>query len=1515
MTTTNDTATSTQSSSATAVSHAATTTSLINPPWPEDVDSSGYSGNSPPSVLRRWSYSYMNCILKKGASIHRRTKRRQKRRRSLMEERERHLSLQRRAAGEGYTSAESLERTHDFGVDDDDGESIEGEQQLTHADLYATPVSMRAAVLLPKFNLIYDAKRAALSGAQDAKSSSTTTGEPPKGNGVFSIFSCKRKKENKSNTLTSTLWTIASPTFVPAGFWQLVTVIAQVTTPLFVWRLLRILEENPAKAVFVDAIPYVFLIFIMDVLNAYGTHRQKYLALRSGVTLRVSLLSAIYERVLQLTPEGRAGLTTGSIANLFAIDVQKLFEVTAEGHLLWSAPLSMILVAIALVCVVGPSMAVGIASLILFAPVVQWITNKMMETRKQRVKVTDKRVEIVNAMLQGIKVTKLNNYESRYIQRMNAIRQEELALLWKELYVWSTVMAVQFISPVLASAGAFAAYVLLGNVLTTSDAFTALLLFNALRFPINYASRLVGKVAQARESSRRIAIFLRREVRTSSNFDDGVVGNGKYDNTNSRCNGGSTTQVLPIASGRKEECCINGFGIECDTLSTSEDRNSSNGDSVSPLDRHFSVGNDPLLVVKDGVFRLGNASSAHSWEDDEKSCGLGNKCYTVRGVNMSVRPGEILAIVGPVGSGKSTIINAIIGEVSVSPSTKMERRGKVAYASQVAFVLNSTLRENILFGSDFDAARYNQVLDACCLREDIKQLSHGDLTEIGERGVTLSGGQKQRVSLARVVYSNPDIALFDDPLSALDAGTARLVFERLFKQSGNKLLANTAVVLVTHASHFLNRVDEIMVVVDGSIPFCGTWDNLMEVDAEDPKAKLAIESIRAAVQEDGSEHETNEGFNHSVWTNTQVDVFKKIMMDADNVTEALMTIETREHGLTRIWAWLLWFQQGGGTCFSLGIISLFVLEKLFYFGTEWWVAFWTHGCFQPMYAFGITFYPQTDGIPAQYGYLLVYAILLVLAFICAFARTLWIVRGGIRCSKNLYAEMTHYVLHAPMSFFETTPMGRLLNRFTYDTEILDVTLVWSMSMLLIALSWFLTALIVMLVILPWMIIVMIPVSFCYWLIHIHYRKSGADLHRLDALSRSPLQAMLSEGIEGAATIRTFKKEDTFIRRFHGFADRNTSAQMNFLSAQRWLGIRIELLGALIVFIASVLVISFNGTLGLGAGVVALLIRWSSGLTVSLSFLVDNCAEAEGAVTAIERISRMTDTPQEPDFDKKGDSVVDPSWPMKGALEFRDVKMRYRPRLPLALDGLSFKVEAGQHCGVVGRTGAGKSTLATALFRLVEIESGQIIVDNVDLSKLGLSDVRGRPNGIAIIPQDPFLFAGTLRECLDPFGVSSDEKLLDALASVRMLNSGKGINYLDSRVEEGGANYSVGERSLLVLARAMLARPKLLLMDEATANIDGETDSFIQKMLRTRFRSTTLLTIAHRLDTIMDYDKIIVMGDGKLAEFGSPLELIERNGLFRELVDATGEGAESLIQMARHADEAKEEDMRNSILFG
>lgn len=448
---------------------------------------------------------------------------------------------------------------------------------LTEQLLYRAPASLQASVLQPKFRELYN---------------------------------------NHSCDLSKALWRVALPSFAPAAICQLATVLAQVSVPLFVWRLLQILETNPSSNVFASCIPYVFSILLADVINALTQNRQRFLAMRSGAAIRAALIASIYDRVLHLTPAGKAGLTSGGVANLFAVDTQKLFEVTAEGHLLWSAPLSMILVAVLLVVIVGPSMAVGIALLLLFVPIVKRISNRMMEIRKQRVKVTDRRVEIVNAMLQSINVTKLNNYEERYISKLEAVRREELILLKRELYVWSLVMAVQFVSPLVASVGAFAAYVYTGNVLTTADAFTALLLFNGLRFPINYASRLIGKLAQARESARRISAFMKRETMPSKCCEEEEI---------------VVEAIEPNESNLKEKESINNAlnGAECE----------------GPIENHASDEGSNLLDIQNGVFGIGTEAcdtvNANSGEEENG--------FVVRDINMSVCAGEILAIVGPVG--------------------------------------------------------------------------------------------------------------------------------------------------------------------------------------------------------------------------------------------------------------------------------------------------------------------------------------------------------------------------------------------------------------------------------------------------------------------------------------------------------------------------------------------------------------------------------------------------------------------------------------------------------------------------------------------------------------------------------------------------------------------------------------------------------------------------------------------------------------------------------------------------
>lgn len=391
-------------------------------------------------------------------------------------------------------------------------------------------------------------------------------------------------------------------------------------------------------------------------------------------------------------------------------------------------------------------------------------------------------------------------------------------------------------------------------------------------------------------------------------------------------------------------------------------------------------------------------------------------------------------------------------------------------------------------------------------------------------------------------------------------------------------------------------------------------------------------------------------------------------------------------------------------------------------------------------------------------------------------------------------------------------------------------------------------------------------------------------------------------MEGASSIRVFQRENTFIKRFRSAADDSSSALFNFVTAQRWLGVRIEILGSIVVLVSTLLVVSLNDRFRLAPGIVALLIMWSANFTITLGFFMDFFSEAEAAITGIERVDAMSRLPTEKDVETDKSVALPSSWPVTGLVEFDNVCLRYRPGLPLALNNLTFSIPAGKSCGVVGRTGAGKSSLTVALFRLVEIESGTIRLDGQDLGKLGLADVRGRANGLSIIPQDPFLAGSNLREVIDPFGYSTETEVLDALKSVRIAKPEDSVAVLNQTVEEGGSNYSVGERQLLNLARALLSKPKVLVLDEATASVDGETDAFIQKMLRTKFKDTTLLTIAHRLHTIMDYDYILVMADGKAEEFDTPANLLDKGGMFKELVDATGpEGSKALQAMVVKSD--------------
>jgi len=1348
-------------------------------PWPE---CDPQRQNVYRKIIDALFYSYMGIILDKGSKLHK----------------ERLLV--------------------DSAVDSKHGDNyikIDSPQEMVNEDLYDVPSFMKAHVLQETFHSLFVKKHAEILESEREKGT------------------VKSREKARKWALLHVLWNVSKPTYIYAGYWQLVTVLVQALTPLIIQQLLKLTEQSPNESIFNAGIVYVLALFLGSIVDGIAQERHKFLAFQTGITIRAATISSIYDHMLNLSSKGKQHLMTGETTNLVAIDCQKLFEVCQEGHLIWSCPLSMMIVTVLLLLTLGPSTLVGMASMFMLVPIVKKVVGKMMLIRRKRAVHTDKRIDTTTAMLQAIKFCKLNHYEEKFIKRIHDARKEEMVWVRRELIYFGWTLTLTVLTPVVASAVTFITFALMngGNILSASDIFTTLVLFSVLRFPINYAGKLIGKAGQGLEACQRIANFFDRDV---------------------------SSKVFSLSEAVTDES------------------------------------NDDVLVqVNNGIFVVGDVVT----EDLPSPVRMTKAAFTVSGIDFSVKRSETLAIVGPVGSGKSTLLHALIGDVA-SDASDITIRGSVAYASQSPFILNATLRDNILFGKDYDQTLYDRVLEACNLLPDLKQLGPAkDLTQIGERGVTLSGGQKARISIARCVYSQPDVALFDDVLSALDASTAKFVFEHLFDSSSNSeaLLSKSAVLLVTHAAHFLSRVEKILILVNGKSAFFGNWEKLLVAEIQNPEAQDIIASICSSVQEKDSESEDDNSTSAKLLIPTAFQDYK----GEDNGT--IMEEEERDFGLSKLRTWIMWFRYAGGIIFALGTFVALLIDRGFYVANEWWLASWTSAETETIRRFGITFAAQSDGLSAQYEFVKFYAIILALSFIGTIIRSQWIIQGGRRCSERLFYDMTTRVVRAPMSYFETTPMGRILNRLTYDVEILDISLSISMTILLTATGWFTTGVVLQIAILPWNAVILTVIMFLYWRLLLYFRKSAVDLQRLDAVSRSPVQANLAEGIDGSSTIKVFGKISYFEKQFKEVLDCNTSAMMNFMATQRWLGVRFQVLGSFAVLFAGVFVVSYNDKLKLETGLIAILIIWTSNFTITLGFFSQAMSETEAYLTSVERARDMAELPQEGALETGKSVKPSATWPSEGHLSFKNVCLRYRPGLPLALKGLTFTAKPGQRIGICGRTGAGKSSISVALFRLSELASGEIILDGKDLSKLGLSDVRGRKNGMCIIPQDPVLFSGSLRECLDPWQSSSDDEVLDALAAVNVCDvDRRGMQVLEDFVDEGGRNFSVGERQLLCLARAILLKPKLLVLDEATASVDTETDAFIQKMIRTRFRGTTLLTIAHRLHTIMDFDKVLVMDNGKVAEFSSPRELLENeNGLFSALVDSTGkESALALRDMVK-----------------
>ena len=788
-----------------------------------------------------------------------------------------------------------------------------------------------------------------------------------------------------------------------------------------------------------------------------------------------------------------------------------------------------------------------------------------------------------------------------------------------------------------------------------------------------------------------------------------------------------------------------------------------------------------------------------------------------------------------------------------------------AFCPQYAWIQNTSVRENIVFCRDYDRKWYDEVVDACALRPDLEMLPNGDMTEIGERGITVSGGQKQRLNIARAIYFHSDLVLMDDPLSAVDAHVGRHIFDNAICG----LLKDKCRILATHQLHVLSRCDRIIWMDEGHIRTVDTFSNLMNNDEGFQKMMASTaqeEKVEKEVEVNGDEIE---------------DIKKDAKKRKDQKRgAALMQAEDRAVKSVSWGVYAAYIRASGSIFFGPMVILLLIISQGANITTSLWLSWWTSDKFG--FSTG-----QYIGVYAALG--------VVQAFMMfAFSVTLSIL--GTRSSRIMLKQAMTRVLRAPMRFFDTTPLGRITNRFSKDVDIMDNNLTDAMRMYFFTLAMIVSVFILIIVYFHYFAIALGPLFLMFLFSASYYRASAREMKRHESVLRSDVFSRFSEAVSGTASIRAFGLQGLFIHKLRAAVDQMNSAYYLTFSNQRWLSVRLDAIGNLLVFTTGILVVTsrFN----VSPSISGLVLSYILSIVQMIQFTVRQLAEVENAMVSTERLYYYgTELDEEAPLHL---TPVPDSWPQKGEIAFNDVHMRYRDGLPLVLQGLNMTVAGGERIGIVGRTGAGKSSIMSTLFRLVELSSGSITIDGVDIATVGLKDLRTR---LAIIPQDPTLFRGTIRSNLDPFNEHTDLELWSALRQSDLVDAASSLDdkthgriHLDGIVEEEGLNFSLGQRQLMALARALVRGSQIIVCDEATSSVDMETDQKIQRTIAEGFRGKTLLCIAHRLKTIIGYDRIVVMERGGIAELDRPLRLWEREGgVFRGMCDRSGIRREDFFQ--------------------
>ncbi|XP_055398777.1 ATP-binding cassette sub-family C member 4-like isoform X2 [Bubalus kerabau] len=1120
----------------------------------------------------------------------------------------------------------------------------------------------------------------------------------------------------------------------------------RVVQPIFLGKMISYVENydpNDSPALH-EAYGYAAGLSTCVLVWAVLHHLYFYHMQRVGMRLRVAVCHMIYRKALRLSSSAMGKTTTGQIVNLLSNDVSRFDQVMMFLHYLWVGPLQAMAVTALLWMEIGISCLAGMAVLIILLLLQSCFGTLFSSFWSKTSALTDDRIKTMSEVITGIRTIKVNAWEKSFIDLITRLRRKEISKILRRSYLRGMNMAIFFAVSKIMIFVTFITNELLDNLITASQVFVVVTLFEALRFSSTlYFPMAIEKVSEAVVSIQRIKKFLLLD---------------------------EMSQCYP------------------------------------------QLPSDGRTIVDVQAFTA-------FWEKASET-------PTLQGLSFTVRPGELLAVVGPVGAGKSSLLSAVLGELPPSQG-KVNVHGRIAYVSQQPWLFPGTVKSNILFGKKYEKEQYEKVIKACALKEDLQLLEKGDLTEIGDRGTPLSEGQKARVSLARAVYQDADIYLLDDPLSAVDAGVSRHLFEQCVHQA----LKEKITILVTHQLQYLKNSSQILILKDGKMVERGTYSEFLKsgVDIFSLFEKGNEQSESSPVP--GAPTVISESLVQSLQSP------RPSLKDAapeDQETEniqVILPLEDHLEGKVGFKTYVNYFTAGADWPVIIFLMLVNITAQVVYVLQDWWLAFWAN--------------LQSE----------LYSRLLV---------------------KE--DEDVMFVLNWYLRVYS----GRILNRFFKDIGHMDDLLPLIFQDFIQTFLLVIGVVGVMVAAIPWTGIPVIPLGIIFFFLRRYFLETSRDVKRLECTTRSPVFSHLASSLQGLWTIRAYKAEQNFLELFDAHQDLHSEAWFLLLTTSRWLAVYLDVICAIFVTVVAFGALILVETLD--AGHVGLVLSLTITLISIFQWCVRQSAEVENTMISVERVIEYTDLVKEASWELE--YRPPPSWPNKGMISFYSVNFRHSSDRPLVLKNLYSDFHPRQKVGIVGRTGAGKSSLIAALFRLSEPE-GSIYIDDILTTRIGLHDLRKK---MSVALQEPVLFTGTMRENLDPFNEHTDNELWNALEEVQLKESIKCLPAkMNTELAESGLNLSVGQKQLVCLARALLRKNQILIIDKATSNVDPRTDELIQGKIRERFAQCTVLTIAHRLSNIIDYDWILVLDSGIYREGGEPHNLLQNeNSLFYKMVQQLGE---------------------------